>query len=89
LPTVYSRTLKRAAEVMGGEEQLAQRLTVTPTQLGLCIRGLVLPPGDVFLKAAVIVTQYDLQQLQGETGANAASEQLVRASLVPQEPKQT
>jgi DNA-binding transcriptional regulator YdaS (Cro superfamily) len=72
---VYSRTLKRAAEVMGGEEQLAQRLTVAPTQFGLWIRGLVLPPGDVFLK--------------GERGANAASEQLVRASLVPEEPKQT
>jgi DNA-binding transcriptional regulator YdaS (Cro superfamily) len=61
---VYIRTLKRAAEIVGGEEELARRLKVTPTHLTLWIRGVVSPPSDVFLQAADIVTEHDLQQLQ-------------------------
>jgi DNA-binding transcriptional regulator YdaS (Cro superfamily) len=61
---VYIRTLKRAAELVGGEEALARLLRVTPSHLELWIRGVVSPPGDVFLKAADIVNEHDLQQLQ-------------------------
>jgi len=63
LPTVHARTLKRAAEITGGEEELARRLKVTPSHLELWIRGLESPPGDVFLKAVDIVTEHDLQQM--------------------------
>jgi DNA-binding transcriptional regulator YdaS (Cro superfamily) len=63
LPTVYIRTLKRAAEIVGGEEELARRLKVTPTHLALWLGGVVSPPGDVFLRAADIVSEHDLLQL--------------------------
>jgi DNA-binding transcriptional regulator YdaS (Cro superfamily) len=63
LPTLYIRTLKRAAELVGGEEPLARLLMVSPNHLALWIRGAASPPGDVFLRAAEIVTQHDLQQL--------------------------
>jgi DNA-binding transcriptional regulator YdaS (Cro superfamily) len=65
---VYIRTLKRAAEIVGGEEELARRLKITPSHLTLWIRGVVSPPGDVFLQAADIVTQHDLQQLAIKPG---------------------
>jgi DNA-binding transcriptional regulator YdaS (Cro superfamily) len=60
---VYIRTLKRAVEIVGGEEELARRLKVTPSHLALWIGGLVSPPGDVFLKAADVVSEYELQQM--------------------------
>jgi DNA-binding transcriptional regulator YdaS (Cro superfamily) len=63
LPTVHARTLKRAAEIIGGEEELARRLIVTPSHLELWIRGLESPPVDVFLKAVDIVTENDLPQM--------------------------
>jgi DNA-binding transcriptional regulator YdaS (Cro superfamily) len=73
LPTVYIRTLKRAAEIVGGEEELARRLKVTPTHLTLWIRGTVSPPGDVFLKAANIVTEHDLEDLAAKGQASQAN----------------
>jgi len=63
LPTVHARTLKRAAEIVGGEEALALRLQVIPHHLDLWIRGTLSPPDDVFLKAADIVGEHDLQQI--------------------------
>jgi DNA-binding transcriptional regulator YdaS (Cro superfamily) len=65
---VYIRTLKRAAEIVGGEEELARRLKVAPRHLTLWICGAVSPPGDVFLQAADIVTEQDLQQLATKQG---------------------
>jgi DNA-binding transcriptional regulator YdaS (Cro superfamily) len=74
LLTVYIRTLKRAAELIGGEEELARRLMVTPAHLALWIRGVLPPPGDVFLKAADIVAEHDLQQLQVKPPAPQVSD---------------
>jgi DNA-binding transcriptional regulator YdaS (Cro superfamily) len=71
VPTVYIRTLKRAAELVGGEEALARLLKVAPSHLALWIRGAVSPPGDIFLRAADIVSEHDLKQLSG-TQAPAA-----------------
>ena len=64
MPTVYIRTLKRAAELIGSEEALARHLNVVPSHVELWIRGVVSPPGDVFLRAADIVSEHDLQQLK-------------------------
>jgi DNA-binding transcriptional regulator YdaS (Cro superfamily) len=64
MPTVYSRTLQRAAELVGGEEALALRLKVTPSHLALWIRDLASPPGDVFLRAADIVSEHELKQIK-------------------------
>jgi DNA-binding transcriptional regulator YdaS (Cro superfamily) len=63
VPTVHARTLRRAAELVGGQEKLARQLQVLPNHLDLWIRGLLSPPGDVFLKAADIVSEHDLQEM--------------------------
>jgi len=38
MPTVYARTLRRAAELLGGEGALAARLGVTKKELDLWLR---------------------------------------------------
>jgi hypothetical protein len=63
LPTVHARTLKRAAEIVGGEVELARRLKVTTKLLELWMGGVGVPPCDVFLKAADIVGEHDLQEM--------------------------
>jgi hypothetical protein len=64
MPTVYARTLRRAAELVGGEAELAAQLGVTKKELDLWIRNFVRPPNDVFLKAADIVGEHELRVLQ-------------------------
>ena len=53
--TVYSRTLQRASEVLGGVEPLAKHLRVSPTQLAHWIDGRGQPPTEVFLAAVDVV----------------------------------
>ena len=63
MPTVYARTLRRAAELLGGEGVLTARLGVTKKELDLWLRNFVRPPNDVFLKAADIVGEHELRVL--------------------------
>jgi hypothetical protein len=35
------------------------------------MKGLASPPGDIFLKAADIVAEHELQELSGKSGATA------------------
>ena len=56
LPDVYVRTLERAAQIAGGEQELALRLKITPSHLALWIHGVERPPVDVFLRAVDLVT---------------------------------
>ena len=60
MPTVHAKTLQRAAEIVGGEQQLALRLKVTPSHLALWIQGIELPPGDIFLQAVDLVVDNDV-----------------------------
>lgn len=60
MPSVHAKTLQRAAEIVGGEQQLALRLKVTPSHLALWIQGIERPPGDIFLKAVDLVVDYDV-----------------------------
>jgi hypothetical protein len=60
VPTVHAKTLQRAAEIVGGEQQLALRLKVTPSHLALWIQGIELPPGDIFLQAVDLVVDNDV-----------------------------
>lgn len=53
--TVYSRTLHRACEMLGGLDALAHHLNVPAPALERWIGGLEQPPLDVFLKAVDIV----------------------------------
>jgi len=59
VPTVYARTLSRAAEILGGEEQLARHLKVTPSHLALWIRGIETPPTEFFLKAVDVIMEHE------------------------------
>lgn len=60
MPSVHSKTLQRAAEIVGGEQQLALRLKVTPSHLALWIQGIEQPPGDIFLQAVDLVLDNDV-----------------------------
>ena len=57
---VRARTLQRAAEIMGGEQQLAFHLKVTPSHLALWLQGTECPPDHIFLKAVDLVTEHDV-----------------------------
>ena len=69
MPTVQARTLRRAAELVGGDDALARQLKVNPKHLDLWVRGLAEPPADVFLKAADIVSEHDLRQMAKRVAA--------------------
>jgi hypothetical protein len=72
VPTLYARTLSRAAEVVGGEEQLALQLRIAPSQLALWLAGKGTPPGDVFLSAVDIVGEHNIQALRRPSDAPGA-----------------
>ena len=72
VPTLYARTLSRAAEVVGGEEQLALQLRVAPSQLALWLAGKATPPGDIFLNAVDIVGEHNIQALRNKPDAPGA-----------------
>jgi hypothetical protein len=54
---LYARTLLRAAELVGGEQQLAVQLKVTPSHLALWLAGTEVPPTDIFLKAVDVISE--------------------------------
>ena len=56
MPTVYARALKRAAEIVGGREQLALHLNVLPSHLALWMDGAQPTPQDIFLKAVDLIS---------------------------------
>jgi DNA-binding transcriptional regulator YdaS (Cro superfamily) len=58
LAEVHVRTLRRAAELVGGAQELALRLKVTPSHLALWLAGSETPPAEVFLRAVDIVMDY-------------------------------
>jgi DNA-binding transcriptional regulator YdaS (Cro superfamily) len=72
VPTLYARTLSRAVEIVGGEEQLALQLRVAPSQLTLWLAGKATPPGDVFLNAVDIVGEHNIQALRNKPDAPGA-----------------
>ena len=59
---VYIRTLTRAAEIVGGPQELAFRLKVTPSHLSLWMGGLEPCPSHIFLKAVDLVLENDLAE---------------------------
>lgn len=59
--TVYSRTLQRAAEVLGGKSKLREVLRVPLRELDRWMVGAERPPTDIFLKAVDLVTPTPLE----------------------------
>jgi len=53
--SVYSRTLHRACLILGGVEQLAQRLEASLPELQRWLRGEQQPPERAFLEAVEII----------------------------------
>lgn len=54
---LHARLLQRAADKLGGMEELARFLQVPETRLRIWMRGLISPPGDVFLKLVDLVEE--------------------------------
>ena len=63
---VYARTLERAAEMVGGTEQLAFRLKVTASRVAHWIDGSAPTPPDVFLKAVDLIAEVGKSGQQGD-----------------------
>ena len=64
MPTVYARALKRAAEIVGGREQLARLLNVVPSHLALWMDGEQPTPQHIFLKAVDLISESEQQSLK-------------------------
>jgi DNA-binding transcriptional regulator YdaS (Cro superfamily) len=60
---LYLRTLRRAADIVGGEQALAIHLKVTPSHLALWLKGLEQPTTEAFLRAVDLVSAHELAQL--------------------------
>jgi hypothetical protein len=54
---VYGRTFARAAEILGGEQQLADHLKVDLERLSHWAMGKAQPPAQVFIALAEILKQ--------------------------------
>lgn len=59
---VHVQTLLRAAEILGGQIELAFSLKVTPSHLSLWLGGLEPCPNHIFLKAVDLVLERDLAE---------------------------
>lgn len=68
MPAVQFQTLAYAAELVGGEEQLAVRLGVTRRELDLWLSADERPPLAIFLKAVDIVHDAASAQLYQHRG---------------------
>jgi hypothetical protein len=55
--TVYTRTLHRACELLGGVPELAVYLSVAIQELDRWLEGLEVPPQGVFLAAVDVVSR--------------------------------
>ncbi len=65
-PTVHTRALQRAAELLGGIDALRVYLDVTPIKLGIWMRGGASPPGDVFLQVVDLLLEHDVTAFRDE-----------------------
>jgi hypothetical protein len=57
VPEVHIRTLMRAAQIVGGPQELALKLKVTPSHLALWMSGAEPCPPNVFLQAVDLVLE--------------------------------
>lgn len=61
------QTLEYAATLVGGEEELARKVGVTPAQLALWLAGRERPPMAVFKKAVDIVSDFAFIRLSPDS----------------------
>ena len=58
METTRQRLLQRAAKLLGGQAELAERLNVTPQTMDLWLRGLVRMPDRKLLELAAILDEF-------------------------------
>ena len=58
MPDVYARTLRRAADIVGGVDELAARLKVSREDLVYWMQGTKRAPATIFLQAVDIVLEH-------------------------------
>ena len=75
--SVYSRALKKAAELVGGREQLAKVLQVPTAEIDRWIADQRKPPREIFLRIVDLILD------ESRPGASESSED----SLDPQPPQ--
>lgn len=56
--TVYTRTMRRAIETLGGPAQLSTALGASVLEIEAWAAGFTIPPPGVFLKAIDLLSQY-------------------------------
>jgi hypothetical protein len=66
MPTVYARTLRRAAEIVGGVQTLGSQLGVGTEDLVYWLQGTKSVPQEIFLRAVDIVVAHDVTQISGK-----------------------
>lgn len=67
--TLYSRALKRAAEILGGAEALRDYLGVSMVQLRFWMQGHGKPPDGVFLRIADLLAEKQSEVLRDRPGS--------------------
>ena len=63
MPTVYARTLRRAAQIVGGPRELAAQLGVSGDDVVCWLDGTRRVPQEIFLKAVDIVVANDVREM--------------------------
>lgn len=63
MPTVYARTLRRAAQIVGGPSELAAQLGVPLDDVAFWLQGTKRVPQEVFLAAVDIVVAHDVKEM--------------------------
>lgn len=79
LPPVYCEILKRAAEVAGGENELAQQLAVRSKDMHEWVRGRAVAPAGIYIMALDILSRsrsaHDFTRRAGNAGGLEAPPQ--------------
>jgi len=71
--SVYSRALRRAAELLGGREKLVKLLQIPAADLDSWIADRAKPPRDIFLRVVDIILDETAQSGDGGTTEPPAS----------------
>jgi hypothetical protein len=79
-PTVYRRTLARAIEIAGGEENLARFLACTPSEIAKWSTGESNPPMPIFLAMVDIAAA---NALTSEALENLPAARARRSTWIP------
>ena len=72
--SVYSRTLQKAAELLGSRQKLARHLRVPLAELEKWIAGTALPPTGTFLNAVDVVIAETSAPAGGEPSGGGTSD---------------